>query len=86
MLGLHPRDILELGRAKQLLAAKLLIDELGYELPVVKAFRIYTDFRAEIEFPRAGESTRRRDRWRKAFRNAWSNTTDVGGSLEPRAA
>ncbi len=86
VLGIHPRDILELGREKQLLAAKLLIDELGYELPIIKLFRVYTDFRAEIEFPREGESTRRRDRWRKAVRAAWTGTADVSGTLEPTAA
>lgn len=81
-LGVHPRDVLHLGREKQLLAAKLLFDELGHELPVVRVFRAMTDFRAELEFPRPGDSTRRRDRLRKALEAAWKNTIDdVTGDL-----
>ena len=81
-LGSHPRDVLALGREKQILAAKLLFEELGHDLPIVQIFRAMTDFRAEIEFPRPGDSPRRRDRWRKAVEAAWSGSIDdVEGNL-----
>ena len=47
-LGTHPRDVLALGREKQILAAKLLFDELGHDLPIVQIFRAMTDFRAKL--------------------------------------
>jgi len=87
VLGVHPRDVLELGREKQILAAKLLMEELGYNLPIVELFRAYTDFRAEIEFPRDGESRRKRDRLRRAVRAVWSKGIgDVEGPLSTVAA
>ncbi|TNE89233.1 MAG: ferritin-like domain-containing protein [Deltaproteobacteria bacterium] len=56
-LGIHPRQVISLGRQKQMLAMQMLIDELGMDLPIVEVFRRVTDFRAEIDFPLDGAPT-----------------------------
>lgn len=81
ILGLHPRDILALGREKQILAAKMLVQQLGYDLPIVELFRKMVDFRAELEFPRPGQSTRRRDRLRRALATLRGTLEDIDGDL-----
>ena len=81
VLGVHPRDILALGREKQLLAGKLLVEELGYDLPVVELFRKMVDFRAELEFPAPGQSTRRRDRVRRALAALRTEAEELKGDL-----
>jgi len=87
VLGVHPREMLNLGREKQILAAKMLMEQMGYQLPVVRIFRALTDFRAELEFPWPGQSTRRRDRWRRAVRAAMQGSIDdVEGDLSEVAS
>ncbi|MCO4743540.1 MAG: ferritin-like domain-containing protein [Proteobacteria bacterium] len=54
-LGIHPRQVIALGRQKQMLAMQMLIDEIGVDLPVVEVFRRVTDFRAELDFPEEGQ-------------------------------
>jgi hypothetical protein len=87
VLGLHPREMLNLGREKQILAAKMLMEQMGYQLPVVQLFRALTDVRAELEFPWPGQSTRRRDRVRRAVRALMQGSIDdVEGELSEVAS
>ncbi len=81
ILGVHPREVLALGREKQILAAKMLMEELGYKLPVVEWFRRMIDVRAELEFPAPGQSTRRRARLRRALGALRGTIDDVEGAL-----
>jgi len=51
-LGIDPRRVVEVGRAKQVKANQMLMDELGYEFGVYPYFLRFFDAKAEWEFPR----------------------------------
>lgn len=51
-LGIDPRRVVEVGRAKQVKANQMLMEELGYELPIYPAFLRIFDAKAEWDFPR----------------------------------
>jgi hypothetical protein len=71
-LDIDPRAVVELGRDKQLLAARMLVDEMGTDWPMVDVFRRITDARIELEWPKSGASNRKRDRVLRAVQRAVS--------------
>ena len=58
-LGIDPRRVVDVGRAKQIKANQMLMSELGYEFGVFPYFLRFFDAKAEWEFPR----TVQRDAW-----------------------
>jgi hypothetical protein len=78
-LGIDPREVLRLGREKQLVAAHMLIGELGHDLPVVQVIRRVTDFRAEWDFPPDGLRVDRR--FARAIRSALADLGEMNASL-----
>ena len=50
-LGINPVDVVELGRGKQLKANQMMLDELGYDLPVQNLFLRFFDVKAAWDFP-----------------------------------
>lgn len=54
-LGIDPRRVVEVGRAKQVKANQMLMEELGHELSVYPAFLRIFDAKAEWEFPQHGD-------------------------------
>jgi len=81
-MGMHPRDVLRLGQAKQLRAAELMNQELGIDTPVLRAFfERVIEFRMELDFPPDGV-TRRRDKLRRAVNGMVNGPAErVDGSL-----
>ncbi len=65
-LGLDPREVLALARAKQLVATRMLAAEMGSKLPLIDVFRRIIDFKAELDVPVTGRK-RLRHRLRRAF-------------------
>lgn len=79
-LDIHPRQVVELGRQKQMLAMQMLVTELGVDLPIVDVFRRLTDFRAEFDFPLDGSPEDFPSRLRAAV-TAAMQSTEVDGVL-----
>jgi len=50
-LGIDPRRVVQVGRAKQVKANQMLMNELGYEFGVFPYFLRFFDAKAEWEFP-----------------------------------
>lgn len=50
-LGIDPREVVRVGRAKQVRANQMMMEELGYELPVFELFMRFFDGKAEWDFP-----------------------------------
>lgn len=78
VLGLDPREVIELGRSKQLLAAQMLNDEMGGTWSAMHVLRRVVDARIELEWPLAGASNRRRDRLRRAAARVAGRTVVEG--------
>ena len=81
-MGMHPRDVIRLGQAKQLKAAELMNKELGLDTPVLRSFfERVVEFRMELDFPPDGV-TRRRDKLRRAVNGALHGPAErVDGTL-----
>lgn len=86
-MGMHPRDVMRLGQAKQLHAAELLNQELGVDNPYLRSFfERVIEFRMELDFPPDGAPRRRRDRLRRAIKGALHGPAErVDGSLSVHA-
>jgi hypothetical protein len=86
-LGMHPREVMRLGQAKQLKAAELMNLEMGIENPwLTSFFERVTESRLELDFPEDGASLRRRDRYRRAALALVRGPAErVDGSLEQAA-
>jgi hypothetical protein len=76
-LGIDPRRVVDVGRAKQVKANQMLMDELGYELGVYPYFLRFFDAKAEWEFPRGVERGDYVERLRAAVRAGGVGDTDV---------
>jgi hypothetical protein len=70
ILGVSPRQLVNVGRDKQLLALRELASEFGGDLPAVDLMRRVVDFRTELDFPAEGEPRDFRSRLRRAIRAA----------------
>ena len=71
-VGIDPHRIIELARKKQVLAIRMMMTELGYDLPVHTALIRASNMRIEWDFPRDGE-TSRRVRIRRALDAIWED-------------
>ncbi|MBX2804032.1 MAG: ferritin-like domain-containing protein [Myxococcales bacterium] len=61
-LGIDVRDVVRIGRAKQVRANQLLMEEMGSSLPVLEAFVRFFDAKTEWHWPEAP----RADLWERA--------------------
>ena len=84
-LDIHPREIVELGRQKQMLAMQMLAEEIGVDMPVVDVFRRLTDFRTELDFPEDDAPSDFRTRLRSGIRAAMDSEA-VDGVLSEVAS
>jgi hypothetical protein len=50
-LGIDPLRVVELGRGKQMRANEMMLEELGYNIPVQNLFLRFFDMKAEWDFP-----------------------------------
>jgi len=82
-LGLHPRDVLRLGQAKQLHAAELMMAEMGLTNSVGPIFERVIEARLELQFPRDEDTKDLPSRLKRAARGlVYGPTERVDGSLE----
>jgi hypothetical protein len=54
VLGIDVREVIEIGRTKQLRANRMLQQEIGRPMPMFEAFVRFFDAKAEFEFPADG--------------------------------
>ena len=74
VLGIDPVDVVELGRGKQMRANTMMLEELGYDLPIQNLFLRFFDMKAEWEFPAQGNRDALRERIRRTVNAGFRGT------------
>lgn len=85
-LGVDPREIVQVGRDKQVKANLMLIEELGHDLPVLDLFLRFFDAKMEWDFPPEGADPAFAARFARTVRAAWLGDRDVAEELTYVAA
>jgi hypothetical protein len=81
VLGWDVRSIVKLGRDKQVRAFKAMMNELGYELPIQRAFLTFFDMRLAWDYPDPLVADSRTDRLLFALSQAWDGQEMRAGPL-----
>jgi hypothetical protein len=79
-LGFDPREVIDLGRQKQIRANQMLAEELGAPIPVMDAFIRFFDAKMEWNWPRS-EPSGLRDRMLGVWRAATGGAGEVPTAL-----
>ncbi len=85
-LGIPVREVIRIGRQKQIRANQMLMEELGYDLKIFDLFMRFFQAKAEWDFPEAGSDTRKRARAREALDAAMRGTGVIPTTLTEVAA
>lgn len=80
VLGVDPRQLFQLGTAKTALAIRMMAEQLGTDLPIIKVFRRYFDCRMELAYPRSSST---RQRVADLFETALNGIDSVETTLAP---
>ena len=81
-----PREVIQVGRDKQVKANLMLIEELGHDLPVLDLFLRFFDAKLEWDFPRDGADPAFAARVARTVRAAWLGDREVTEELTYVAA
>jgi uncharacterized ferritin-like protein (DUF455 family) len=84
-LGFPPREVFRLGQSKQLLAARMLAQQMGHDLPVTDTFRRFSHALVEYNFPEDGSRPIRPVRLVRAMRAAVVADSAVADALTEAA-
>lgn len=85
LLGIDVREVIAIGRQRQIRANQMLIEELGTPLPVMEMFIRFFDARCEWEWPSAPPADWR-DRVSAVWRAATRGAGDIGEALTSASA
>ena len=80
-LGIPVREVIRIGRQKQIRANQMLMEELGYDLKIFDVFMRFFQAKVAWDFPEPGADSRKRTRARQALDAALQGAGNIPTKL-----